>query len=100
MFPYKAVVDQTALRTTKGLVFAVRRVVADYLAPAHFDDVLAVTTTVTSATGARIVLDQRVLRGHELLFSAEVTLVCLTAKGQPTRFPADIRTAFTKADLH
>lgn len=85
--------DQTRLRAEAGIVFAVRRMIADYLSPAHFDDVLDVTTAVRSASGARIVLDQRVLRGDAVLFAAEVTLVCLTVAGPPTRFPAALRSA-------
>ena len=46
-------VDQMALRASDGVVFAVRRVEADFLAPARMDDLLDITTTVTKATGAR-----------------------------------------------
>ena len=84
-------IDQTRLRADRGIVFAVRRVEADYLAPARFDDLLAVETRAVALTGARIVLDQTVLRGTERLFQARVTLVCLTETGAPARVPADIR---------
>ncbi len=84
-------IDQTRLKEDEGLVFAVRRVEADYLAPAKFDDQLSVRTSVDKITGARIVLTQDVMRKEELLFKAEVTLVALTAEGQPTRLPANIR---------
>lgn len=84
-------IDQTRLKEDEGLVFAVRRVEADYLAPATFDDELTVRTSIEQMTGARIVLKQDVLRGAELLFSAQVTLVALTREGQPARLPAIIR---------
>ncbi|MGH1576424.1 tol-pal system-associated acyl-CoA thioesterase [Planktotalea sp.] len=84
-------VDQTRLKEDEGLVFAVRRVEADYIAPARFDDELIVRTKVEQMTGARIVLSQDVKRGADLLFSAQVTLVALTRDGQPTRLPANIR---------
>lgn len=84
-------VDQGRLRAEDGVVFAVRRVEADYLRPARFDDELVVATRVRAATGARLILDQEVLRGAERLFSAVVTLVCLTGAGQPARFPAEVR---------
>jgi acyl-CoA thioester hydrolase len=87
-------VDQTALKETAGIVFAVRRVEADYLAAARFDDALGVTTEVTAVTGARIVLLQQVLRGDEVLFSAIVTLVALGDAGKAVRLPADIRRIF------
>lgn len=87
-------VDQAALRDESGLVFAVRRVEADYLRPGHFDDHLCVTTRPRKLTGARIVLDQTVLRGEERLFSAVVTIVCLGPDGRPARVPAPVARAF------
>ena len=86
-------VDQTKLRAERGMVFAVRRVEADYLRPARFDDALHVTTELLLIGGARIELRQEVLRGAERLFAALVTLVCLTDSGQPARVPPDIRAA-------
>jgi acyl-CoA thioester hydrolase len=80
--------DQGQLRAQSGLVFAVRHLVADYIAPARFDDVLTVTTTLAQASGARLVLNQNVQRAEALLFSAEVTLVALGPSGAPTRLPA------------
>ncbi|WP_343079820.1 tol-pal system-associated acyl-CoA thioesterase [Ostreiculturibacter nitratireducens] len=84
-------VDQAKLRAEAGIVFAVRRVVAEYLRPARFDDELRVETRLLAQTGARIALSQDVMRGDERLFSSEVTLVCLTETGAPARLPADIR---------
>ena len=88
--------DQAKLRTEQGLVFAVRRVEADYLRPALFDDVLTVQTALADHSGARLVLDQAVLRGEQTLFKARVTLACLTAIGAATRFPAAMRAAVTQ----
>jgi acyl-CoA thioester hydrolase len=89
-------IDQAKLRTEQGLVFAVRRVEADYLRPALFDDVLTVQTALVDHSGARLVLDQAVLRGEQTLFKARVTLACLTAIGAATRFPAALRAAVTR----
>ncbi len=84
-------VDQNALRLQQGAVFVVRRIEADYLAPARFDDVLEVRTRVRLVTGVRLVLAQSVERGGVSLFEAIVTLVCLGEAGQPMRLPANIR---------
>jgi acyl-CoA thioester hydrolase len=84
-------VDQGRLKAEEGIVFAVRRVEADYLHPAKFDDQLTVETTVEQMTGARIVLRQVVSRGGEALFTALVTLVALGANGQPHRLPDVLR---------
>ena len=70
-------IDQQRLVRDEGLAFVVRRVEADYLRPARFDDTLEVVTTLTSATGSRIQLDQAVTRDGETLFRSTVTLVCV-----------------------
>ncbi|WEF23718.1 tol-pal system-associated acyl-CoA thioesterase [Paracoccus sp. S3-43] len=82
-------VDQVALKEG-GRVFAVRRIEADYLRPARFDDLLTVETTLAQATAARIVMDQAVRRGDAVLFTARVTLACLDAAGRPVRLPASL----------
>ncbi len=86
-------VDQARLRAATGQVFAVRRIVADYLAPARFDDLLTVETASRAVTPARLILVQRVLRGDQLLFEAEVTLVALDARGRPVRLPEALAAA-------
>jgi acyl-CoA thioester hydrolase len=75
----------------RGLVFAVRRVEADYLRPARFEDDLVVETRATDLRGASFEMPQRVLRGEEVLLRALVRVVVLNAEGRATRLPADIR---------
>ncbi|SEO61577.1 acyl-CoA thioester hydrolase [Salinihabitans flavidus] len=84
-------IDQRAMKEGEGLVFAVRRVEADYLAPARFDDELIVATRVVQVTGARMVMEQVVSRAGTPLFQAMVTLVCITEAGQPARLPPALR---------
>lgn len=84
-------VDQMALKAAQGVVFAVRRVEADFLRPAKFGDDLVIETAVQSVGGARIVLEQVVLRGGERLFASVVTLVCLTEDGHAARLPVELR---------
>ncbi|WGT51708.1 tol-pal system-associated acyl-CoA thioesterase [Thioclava nitratireducens] len=84
-------VDQVAMKADYGVVFAVRRVEADYLRPAKFDDELVVTTDLVTETGARLVIEQTVQRDGEVLFTAQVTIVCLNEAGAAQRLPADIR---------
>lgn len=84
-------IDQNAMRERDGVVFVVRRVEADYLSPAKFDDQLLVRTVTKAVTGVRLIMSQEVLRGDKLLFQAEVTIVCLAESGAPARLPANIR---------
>ncbi|MFO6465655.1 tol-pal system-associated acyl-CoA thioesterase [Jannaschia sp. KMU-145] len=82
-------IDQAAMRAD-GIVFAVARVEADYRRPARYDDELLVETRLTARSPARFVMSQRVLRGADLLFEAEITIVCMTVAGRPRRLPASI----------
>ena len=86
-------IDQGRLRAETGVVFAVRRIEADYLAPARFDDVLEVRTELRELSGARVVLAQDIRRGEARLFASVVTLVALGADGRAVRIPAEFRRA-------
>ncbi|MEM8842405.1 MAG: tol-pal system-associated acyl-CoA thioesterase [Pseudomonadota bacterium] len=88
-------IDQTALKRDEGIVFAVRRVEADYLSPAQFDDLLTVETAPIQIGGARIVLSQSVLRGALTLFQSKVTLAALTETGKPARLSQELRGTFS-----
>jgi len=83
-------IDQVQMKAD-GLVFAVRRVEADYLSPAHYDDELQVLTTMEPGSGARLIVKQDVMRDDTVLFSAIVTIVCMTTSGSVARLPAVIR---------
>jgi acyl-CoA thioester hydrolase len=84
-------IDQGALKRERGLVFVVRRLTVDYLAPALFDDVLEVRTRVTRLRGASVEMSQEVWRGAACLNRAAVTIACMDASGRPQRLPADVR---------
>ena len=83
-------IDQTAMRAD-GLVFAVRRVEADYLRPARYDDALVVETAMADRSRARFAMAQAVLRGEETLFRATVEIVCMDLEGRPKRLPDAVR---------
>jgi acyl-CoA thioester hydrolase len=85
-------IDQTQMKA-EGLVFAVRRIEADYLSPARYDDLLRVETVMLPGSGARLVMRQDVKRGDTTLFSAMVTIICMTTEGAVARLPAAIRQA-------
>ena len=84
-------IDQSRLKTEEGLVFVVRRLEAEYLAPARFDDLLTVATGVAALRGASVEMEQRVRRDDALLFRARVGLACMGLDGRPRRLPSAIR---------
>lgn len=92
-------VDQTALAQGtdggQGLFFAVRHMDIGFVAPARFDDLLQVETMPLQGSGARGVMDQRIVREGQVLCTARVTVACITQAGRPTRFPASVRALFS-----
>jgi acyl-CoA thioester hydrolase len=77
-----------------GLVFVVRRMECDFLKPARIDDLLVVRTVSLEASGARMMLGQRIMRDQTLLFEAKVTVALIGADGRPRRFPQALVSAF------
>ncbi|MEW6133704.1 MAG: tol-pal system-associated acyl-CoA thioesterase [Pseudomonadota bacterium] len=72
-------------------VFVVRRVEADYLLPARFNDSIVVEAELAERNRVSLVMDQRVLRGEEVLMNARVTLVWVQEKSfKPARIPAEV----------
>jgi acyl-CoA thioester hydrolase len=78
------------LAENSGVVFAVRSMQIEYLAPAVMDDLLIVETSIAAVRGASIDFKQRALRGDKALVTAEV-LVASIREGRPARIPADLR---------
>ncbi|MBO0346914.1 tol-pal system-associated acyl-CoA thioesterase [Roseibium limicola] len=70
-----------------GLAFAVRKMNLEFLKPATIDNILVVETRLMAHRGARIELQQSILRGEELLVQAEVHVAVITSEGRPTRLP-------------
>ena len=86
-------VDQVELRNRTGVVFVVRRIEADFLAPAQFDDRLQIATDLLDCSGVRINLKQDVRKDEDLLFASTVTLACVGSTGRPVRIPKQVAEA-------
>ncbi len=89
-------VRQNDLHAAEALAFVVRRMTIDWLKPARMDDLVTVETRPAEVKGASLVLSQRILRGEDLLLTAEV-LVAAVAGGRPARLPAALRAKFASA---
>jgi len=83
-------IDQLEMQQD-GFVFAVKRLEAEYINSAQLNDELRVETRLQDLTGAKIVFVQDVYRGDSMIFSAKVTVVCITTAGKISRFPAKTR---------
>lgn len=87
--------DLLQLETPLG--FAVRKIEAEYLKPARIDDALIVETRFTHAKGARLGVEQRVLRAADVLLTASVEAACIDLQGRPKRLPAAAAEAIARA---
>ncbi len=66
----------------EGGHFVVRRIEADFKGSARLGDLLDVTAEVLEIKGATLRMRQHVLRGGELLFAMDITLVYLMENGR------------------
>jgi acyl-CoA thioester hydrolase len=76
-----------------GVLFPVVRVEIDYRAPAAYDDLLVIESSVLSMGRASVVYGQRVLREADgkLLCEGKVTLACVDRGLRPRRMPELLR---------
>ena len=80
--------DVRQLAEHEGVLFIVRELRVSYLRPAQVDDMLTVTAAIDNLGRAQFTLDQRVLRGADLLVQGSVNLACVSAQGlKPARVP-------------
>lgn len=85
--------ENKSLMDTQGVIFVVRKVTADYLAPAYLDDMLRLETVVTELKNASFTMRQSLFRHNELIFCVDVILVCVDRAGKPVRLPDGLRAA-------
>jgi acyl-CoA thioester hydrolase len=87
--------EQDEMVARHDVLFVVRRVEVDYLAPARFNDVLAVTSRLLDVGRASLVMAQAITRGESLLLDARVKVACVGARDfRPVRIPAHINERF------
>jgi acyl-CoA thioester hydrolase len=81
-----------AAQEAPGFAFVVRSMQIEFLKAARMDDVLEVITTPHEVRGASITLDQRVMRGDDVMIEARVQ-VAFVSGGRARRIPEALRTA-------
>lgn len=89
--------EQDRLAREEGVVFVVRRVEADYLRPARFNDRLVVESRLEGLNRASLVMAQRILRADEVLLEAVVKVACVAHPGfRPAKIPLIVTQAFPR----
>jgi acyl-CoA thioester hydrolase len=82
-------VDQAAELRRSGSAYAVVEVDIKYRKPARLGDDLLVISKVHQVRASSVDIQQRVMRGQELLTDATVTAAFLDGEGRPRRQPGD-----------
>ena len=82
-------VDQAAELRNSGSAYAVVEVDIRYRKPGRLGDDLLVVSTVEAVHAASVHIQQRVMRGDEILTSARVIAAFLDGEGRPRRQPKD-----------
>ena len=80
-------VDQAAELRRSGSAYAVVEVDIKYRRPGRLGDDLQVVSTVEQVRASSVDIQQRVMRGAELLSEARVTAAFLNREGRPKRQP-------------
>jgi acyl-CoA thioester hydrolase len=73
-----------------GRFLAVRELHLEYLAPARYDDLLAIRTRVAEAGKSRLEFHSEILRDEAVLARARVLLACLDRAGRPQRLGDEV----------
>ena len=79
--------DQNVLRKDHGIVFAVRKVEADYLKSAKFDELLSISTELQKKTRVRLNFSQEIYTDSDLIFRANLVIVPLSVAGGLVKLP-------------
>ena len=82
-------IDQRQVLESGGGAYYVAEANIRYVRSAKLGDDLVVVSNVEQVRAASVVIQQRVIRGDELLTEARVTAAFLDANGRPQRQPKD-----------
>ncbi len=83
---------EAAEKEAPGFSFVVRHMGIDFRKPAFMDDVLDIVTTPKEVKGASVTLNQKVMRGEDLIVEADVQVAFVSA-GRARPIPKPLRIA-------
>ena len=88
-------IDQIKMRNEEEAIFVVTKIKADYLSPAHFDDILTVDTRIKVVSPIRAYFYQNIFREEKVIFRSEVCVTCTSNSGKVLRLPEKIKILMT-----
>lgn len=87
-------IDHATLKTSHGLIFAVRNCSVDYRAPARLDDWLDIVTSLTAIGASRLDMRQDIRHEEQIITTAQITVVAVGLDGRAKRLPEALRQRF------
>ena len=88
----RALGTERAAISESGWMFVVSKLEVSYRQPAHLDDELQATASITAVGGATIGFFQSVRRGETVLVEGDVQIACVDCDtGRPRRLPHLLR---------
>ena len=88
-------IDQIKMRNEEEAIFVVTKIKADYLSPAHFDDILRVDTRIKVVSSVRAYFYQNIFCEDKVIFRSEVCVTCTSNSGKVLRLPEKIKILMT-----
>lgn len=80
----------------KGILFVVRRVDIEYKSPAHYADILDISTKLGKVKNVSFEFLQEIKLGDKLLISAATTLVCIDKNFRPCAMSDELLNSLSK----
>ncbi|AGF75016.1 4-hydroxybenzoyl-CoA thioesterase [Bartonella australis AUST/NH1] len=75
------------------LFFVVRHMEINFSRPAQIDDLLVIKTRIGHIQGARLIIEQCIMRDDVILVSAKVEIAIINQEGKPRRLPKGLFSA-------
>ncbi|MEO7564598.1 MAG: YbgC/FadM family acyl-CoA thioesterase [Sphingomicrobium sp.] len=82
-------IDQQSELERSGSAYAVVEAHLRYRRPAKLGDDLVILSTISEVRGSSVLIQQRVMRGMEVLTDGKVTAAFLDGSGRPKRHPKE-----------
>jgi acyl-CoA thioester hydrolase len=81
-----------------GVILPVSEAAVSYKAPARYDDLLTVETSLAELRRVSARFDYRVLRGTEVLATGHTVHACVDAEGRIRRVPPELSEALSQGE--
>jgi acyl-CoA thioester hydrolase len=79
----------------KGFLFVVRRIDIEYKAPAHYGDILEISSKLSKIKNVSVEFHQEIKRKEQLLVSAATILVCIDKNFRPSAMSDELINNFS-----